>query len=641
MAERIDIIFNNAISVSGFFEEQVGRDVDDIDSIVDFNLAKITLQMRESSQDVVSTVDRANDFQETAIFGARLKKQLDEVVEKKDESDDSENAANEKSVASKSVTYSPKITSKEAALKNNQYKGSTDPVKDYRTGSANTNTPREIQIGYSNKISGEFNIPDNEAGKNQFKENIKADWKDFKATFDLTGYASDFRAVNGIGSNDPRLKNAPQNYVAAAAEKLKYNSLGQRHSRDPKKYILEECIPCADRILALGDLLAFPSDFLDLLEQDVFQKLQDLKRIFDLLLKPPLGYYDLCELLRFLSFQCVPDLAAMALFLVDFLKEYLVLKGLTNNFGLAVNELLSAIMSPFLMGLNSMLDSYIDLIFAPIDCILDALTNQLRKLDVVGAAGTATSGYSRDSIEKAMGSFSPNKFKNDLHKSFNQGYKNSQETLKNKDFPEENAFQSQRPLLATFEAIGTGLGFLFNSLLFARDWFNSKLETARKAVTDFISRSTKARNQGLGYLELVKQIAFILKILNTMIRLINKKAFICQTDQDVVDFMNELENDGSGGFTMLPRNDFPPQISNNPQPTDLPGVDDIVGAVIPISLVNNITIYNGQPVVEKEIPNFGTIRTPVKFIRKCSGSVSLGDDEKVKKWLESLKKTRL
>lgn len=616
MAQRIDLIAHHAIQLAGFFEDQLGKDTGDIDAIVNFNLSKVLMQMTESSRDVITTVDNANAFIETGIFGNSPVPEIEKGGPRVSTSELKDTKTGKANKSTGDDEYE-NISSKQAALKNNNFKASID-------------TPREIQIGYNNKISGEWQTPDNEAGKDQFKENIKEDWRNFKSSFDLSDYAATYRETMNLGSlKTGEFKDAPQAYVAAAAEKLKYNSLGQRHSSDPKKYILEECIPCADRILALSDLLAFPSDFLDLLEQDIAQKLEDLKRIFDILLNPKIGYYDLCYLLRFLSYQCVPDLAAMAMMLLDFLKEYMILKGLTNNFGLAVNSLLSAILSPLLSGLNMMLDSYVDLIFAPIDCILDALTTQLRKLDITGAIDENAS------IERALNKFSPENVKQDLHESFNNGYKNSQKTLKDKDFPKDEAFNEKRPLLASMEALGTGLGFLFNSLLFARDWLNRKIETARKAVTDFITRTTEARGQSLGYIELAQQIGFILKFINTMIRLINKSAFKCDTDADVNKFMEELTSDPNAGFDFIPFQDLPSNVRETM--TDSDPLDDRA-AVIPSGMSQNISVYNGKIIIEKQVPNFGVIRTPVKFVKKCTGVASFGEDEKVRRWLDNLKR---
>lgn len=610
MADAFELSFHHAMVALTHYEKAINGNPGNLDSIINMNLTKVLFNMKESSQDVVTTVDNTYTFIESGVYGA----------------------APQSMQQTTPPPEQPGVNAdkKEDNVKNNNFAPQAE-------ASANA----EVRLSTKPTFKSQFEVPNLKKDAKDFSDNVVEDAKAFANSMNkgANEFADIFRGMKDQWNSGPGFKTGAQDYLAAAREALKYNELGQsREGTTFKKYIVEECIPCAERILALGDLLSAPSDFLDLLEQDIKNKLDELKRIFDILFSPPVNTLDLCELLKFLSFTCVPDLYAMLMFLINYLKQYIILKGLVGNFGLAVNALLSAILSPLLNGLNAMLDSYIDLIMGPIDCILDALTNQLRKMDALRAIDPDLS------IESALGDFSPENTKLDLHKAFNQGYKNSATMVDNDNnthFPADSAFKSEnggvnkRPLLLTMEAIGTSVGLLFNTLLFSRDWVNTQLEDARKSIEDFITKNIKARNQGVSYIELAKQIGFIVSIIMTIIKIKNGSAFLCESDEDMSQFLNEFGQNNE--FTPVPVGDLPPDVAdflNNGG-----GGEDF--AFIPNGMSNNIKVYDNQVITEKEIPGFGILRVPVKFVKKCSGELSFSEDEKVKKWLENLRKERV
>jgi hypothetical protein len=145
---------------------------------------------------------------------------------------------------------------------------------------------------------------------------------------------------------------------------------------DPAQTILDDCLPCLDRSLDM-DLQAPLDTLLDDLEADLDTRWNILTDIADLLDNVDI-YEDICELLDFFSFQCIPDLVAILSLL---LWHY---KSLIASFSLDISgslwTLLGMIMGPFFSSLESIIDQYIQMLMAPVDCIVDSLLHQMSKI---------------------------------------------------------------------------------------------------------------------------------------------------------------------------------------------------------------------------------------------------------------------
>jgi len=152
------------------------------------------------------------------------------------------------------------------------------------------------------------------------------------------------------------------------------NSLG-----DKIKNGFEDCIPCADRIKALLDLNPL-EDFLNVLEQDINNKLASLLSIFDLFNNTDI-FNDICALVNLLSFQCVPDLVAILAALKALLCKFAVNLDDIDGF---ITALLSMFLAPMFSGLMALIDQYVQLIMDPLDCIINNSILQMSKLNVNG-----------------------------------------------------------------------------------------------------------------------------------------------------------------------------------------------------------------------------------------------------------------
>lgn len=139
---------------------------------------------------------------------------------------------------------------------------------------------------------------------------------------------------------------------------------------------LKDCIPCSTRILSLIEL--HPNiNLLDVLEEDILAKLKALTDIGNLLGNIDI-YSDFCSLMELLNFMCIPDLQKLIALLTALLARQAF--DMDGMIGL-LQALIAPLFSPILMGITSLLDQFSLLVVSPVDCIMDAINEQLRKLE--------------------------------------------------------------------------------------------------------------------------------------------------------------------------------------------------------------------------------------------------------------------
>lgn len=141
--------------------------------------------------------------------------------------------------------------------------------------------------------------------------------------------------------------------------------------------LLEDCIPCDLRLHNADEF------FTDLKSLDPFEELrrryEELKRQFESLLNNTEIIEDICNLLNFLDFQCMPDLYGIIALLTALMRKY---SARMPNLSGAFMQFIGPFFSPMLSGLNELLDKYIQMILKPVDCVVNSLDTQLAKLDV-------------------------------------------------------------------------------------------------------------------------------------------------------------------------------------------------------------------------------------------------------------------
>lgn len=159
-----------------------------------------------------------------------------------------------------------------------------------------------------------------------------------------------------------------------------------------------DCVPCEDRILALLSLNPL-DDLWTLLDIGYEEHVRFILDLFDILLgdKSMYVFADICSLFKFLDFMCLPDLYRMVMMLSLLSMSYATKMG---DFKASFVKLLGEILGPSLTPFIAILDKYIQLIVAPVECILTSLDAQLQKLEVGKAFRTAV--LSQEGAEREM-----------------------------------------------------------------------------------------------------------------------------------------------------------------------------------------------------------------------------------------------
>ena len=177
------------------------------------------------------------------------------------------------------------------------------------------------------------------------------------------------------------------------------NSLSSDSNEDKKRFlnnmglggikagseIVKECIPCGMRPLSWDDIKVSGPD-LEKTWKDLIKKYKDLQKKLQNLSFNEFET-DLCDLMRFLDTQCVPDLFALLSLLGLMMAKYTDVSFTSwNN---VLNSLISPFLAPIFAPLVVNLDKYLNTIIDPLVCVVDSLEFQLGKLDVVGGYNSA------------------------------------------------------------------------------------------------------------------------------------------------------------------------------------------------------------------------------------------------------------
>lgn len=151
---------------------------------------------------------------------------------------------------------------------------------------------------------------------------------------------------------------------------------GRDSGGDSRQSILDECIPCLDRTTDALNLSPI-DDLLSEFELDLENRWNTLQNIWDLLDSDDI-IDDFCQLSDFFSFQCLPDLVAILSLL------FWLWKSMLTSFQIDINgalwSLIGLMFGPMLAGLEAIIQQYIDMIMAPIDCIISSLLFQMSKI---------------------------------------------------------------------------------------------------------------------------------------------------------------------------------------------------------------------------------------------------------------------
>lgn len=145
--------------------------------------------------------------------------------------------------------------------------------------------------------------------------------------------------------------------------------------------MIRKCIPCSGRPINL-DEIQFSDPFVATME-DMKNKLERLRRQMKALEFGDQFEQDFCDLLTELNSQCLPDLFGMISMFGVLMSQYT--GALDLSLSGALNSIIAPFLSPIIGPFVTDLEKYVDMIVAPMECVVNSLEEQMLKLDVLGA----------------------------------------------------------------------------------------------------------------------------------------------------------------------------------------------------------------------------------------------------------------
>lgn len=210
----------------------------------------------------------------------------------------------------------------------------------------------------------------------------------------LDEFSEGFTTEESTGNLGPQFGNQAisNSWIGAAKEK---------DAGSAAKKLFADCIPCAARLSGLWEIDPL-GDILQALMNWINSMLDKLRSLFNMLMSQEF-WSDICALLGFFSFNCIPDLMSIVALLRAYIQQIIIgfYTLISGGFLLAIWGLLSNLFIPLFGGLGSVLDHYIQMIMAPINCIIGSILTQTQKF-----GGTKLTGLR----EEAWRAFSPDAY---------------------------------------------------------------------------------------------------------------------------------------------------------------------------------------------------------------------------------------
>ena len=216
-----------------------------------------------------------------------------------------------------------------------------------------------------------------------------------------------FKASRRGIENQFKAETTSEQVLFGTTPEIAPNQYKKQYSGEAFGGLFQDCIACdvrfPDPTVPLGQLYG-------ILANDMLSRYAAMLSGFRNLLTNNDINRDICNLLNFMNFQCLPDLYGLLSVLSMMalkLKDSVILNPAT-----ALLSLISPIFAPILSGISGLLDQYINMILRPIDCVIDSLTDRLAQLDpsnaVRNAANNMVAGLNAEkrSIESKIRSLS-------------------------------------------------------------------------------------------------------------------------------------------------------------------------------------------------------------------------------------------
>jgi len=284
-----------------------------------------------------------------------------------------------------------------------------------------------------------------------------------------------------------------------------YFTMSQEDASEAFATLVADCIPCQDRILSLLSLNPL-KELWDIFERSYQQMVGFVLDLYDFLLgDKSIGVFaDFCSLFNFLNFMCIPDLAYIMIVFSNLIAKYsMELKDVKMTF----TAFLSKIMGPALTPFAGLLEKYIQLLFGPIECIIESVDAQLAKLEV--------------------------------RKTYN-------EIIARQKGEEVN---EKRDLTAA-QAAGKALKEFKYTLLDGVDKLKGSLDAIEKDISDFLDFRDERDKQMFDITERIKKVAQLVGIVQAIIMMAHEGKIYCGPDegnnrealQAFTDVYNKMDN---------------------------------------------------------------------------------------------------
>ena len=430
--------------------------------------------------------------------------------------------------------------------------------------------------------------------------------------------------------------------------RLKRKSLADQWTGDQLFNVLgSDCIPCKFKTYSLKQLNL--KNILSDAESALFgplvsffqQALQQLQAMLDML-SGKNQYIDLCQFIKFFKeFMCVPDIQFLIAALTALLaKLALELSGLFD----LIIQLIGPIMLPFLNIVINQLQQLIELAIKPLECIVNAITELISKLDIGALFKNLGSINTNIGIVGGTTRLSNGRTVTIPNASVNVNLSGLKDLGQQLDYASSIKQASQNGLL-------TVRSMLFQLVDFCRETVDAINNIQALLVGDFLKLLNSLTGGGNGTLfQLNKKLAIVqvITILKTLIQTY-KKGTKCSSDEEealsilpLLPLQNaSIYKNDQGQITFQQNPDvinntinqaLASLIPNDSQPIN----SDTFGNNVVQNLQSLIEL-TGDKVLDSEISKtIDAISTPTKITFDCTTRTSVSDAEKVNQWIAEL-----
>lgn len=432
---------------------------------------------------------------------------------------------------------------------------------------------------------------------------------------------------------------------------------------------VDDCFPCLKRTLNNIANIDIGTDMKNALLGDINQRLAVLNNILGLIQSDDV-YRDICSLLNFLSFICIPDLAGLIAALTALVAK--LTDALKFDINVALWGALSGIFRISLGQLEALLKKYFDILVAPLECVIDSINYQIAKIpgeqakkasqdlsefkswaingssSVVDNTGRTTNlpewkGLRPGFNEKVIGNTKPydpidgkklNQVNGDVTQFPTDGSPAEADKLGLVP-PSPNALKDYNGIVGSLE---DSLQYLSYYTTAAVKYITDKLAALQKYIQEVIGIDSSGSGAQIGAFADIRRITRLISVVRVLMELLSKGSHFC-TGSNVGQtpyYLNSISplivgkdpywnviKDSNDNIVILN-----PEMSRNPDTYKYYGLDPSLyltknSANIPASTVDG-SILSYKPVAK----SFS--------MESCLKKVSYGDSNEIQKWIEKL-----